>query len=219
MTGDAQDMAARLRAVLPSGWFSDTAPILNAVLLGLGTAWSAIYDLVAFVRLQTRIATSVGNFLDAAAADFFGFSLVRRNQETDVHFLVRIRQEMLRQRATRAALSEALTDLTGRTPVIFEPARTADTGGYAVGGVGYGVAGGWGNLQLPYQVFVTAFRPAGAGIAAFAGYGTGGYLYYGSQAMIAAPVPDAAIYAEIAALVPAATIAWSRIADPGGAPV
>ena len=204
-------MAARLTAVLPTKWFGDAAPLAQAVLQGIGTAWATIYTMIQFVRDQTRIGSATGEFLDLISADFFGISLPRRLQEADSAFLLRIQQEMLRPRATRSALALALLELTGNSPAIFEPARASDTGGYATGGVGYGVAGGWGNLTLPYQVFVEVRRPQGGGIAALAGYGTGGYLVYGALSLVQTPVTDADIYAEIAAVLPAATIAWSRI--------
>lgn len=218
MLGDAQDMAGRLRAVLPSGWFADSAPIVDAVLQGIGAGWAALYGLIQAVRSQTRILTAVGQFLDLISVDFFGNGLPRRLQEPDAAYLVRIENELLRPRGTRAALALALTQLTGFVPTIFEPARSTDTGGWASGGLGYGTpngvagGGGWGNLHLPFQFFVTAYRPHGGGIANVAGYDTGGYLFYGGSAMIATPVTDADIYAEAAAVVPASTVAWTRIA-------
>jgi hypothetical protein len=212
MIGDPPDMAARMQAVLPARWFGDAAPLLRAVLAGLGTCWSIMYGLLQTVRAQARIATASGGFLDMISADFFGTALPRRNAEADTLFRVRIDQELLRPRATRAALALALTELTGNPPVIFEPARTSDTGGYSLGGVGYGVAGGWGSLQLPYQVFVTAFRPAGGGIALLAGYGTGGIAGYGDLSMVTTVVSDADIQQAVTQILPAASIAWMNIA-------
>ena len=46
----------------------------------------------------------------------------------------------MRERNTRNAVISVLTDLTGRTPLVFEPSRPADTGGYGIG-TGYGVVG------------------------------------------------------------------------------
>ena len=43
MTGDAADMAARLRAALPARWFGDVAPVLDAVLAGIGAIWAALH--------------------------------------------------------------------------------------------------------------------------------------------------------------------------------
>jgi hypothetical protein len=96
-------------------------------------------------------------------------------------------------------------------PTIFEPSRPGDTGGYDSGGLGYSVAGGWGNLELRYQSFVIVNRPSAGGIANFAGYGTGGYSYYGDLAMVNVPVTDAEIYAAVTGILPAGYLAWTRI--------
>jgi hypothetical protein len=208
MIGDAADMASRLLRVLPNNWFNSTAPLLNAIMLGLGNGWAAIYTLIGVVRSQARMITASGDFLDMAAADFFGGGLPRWPDESDAAYLIRIQQELLRPRGTRAALSLALTELTGKAPVIFEPALTSDTGGYRLGGVGYCVGGGYGNLELPFQAFVTAFMPSGGGIPQLAGYDTGGVLAYGSLPV----VPQAAdIFTTVVAVTPIGTIAWTRI--------
>jgi hypothetical protein len=226
MIGDSDDMAARMQAVLPARWFGDASPLLQAVLLGLGTCWSAIFGLIQTVQAQARIATASGGFLDLISADFFGAALPRRNAEVDSAFRTRISQELLRPRATRAAMVLALTELTGRSPRVFEPARPSDTGGYNVGGLCYGGqtivdgaivvvpgAGGWGSLALPYQVFITAYRPLGGGILLLAGYGTGGLQYYGDLSMLSTVVSDAEIQTTVTKLLPAASIAWLNIAN------
>ena len=204
--------------------------MLDAVLAGLGSAWAAMYALLTYTKLQTRIATATGFFLDLIALDFFGNSLVRQNAEPDVAFQARIRRNIFAARGTRAALALALTNLTDRPPAIFEPANTEDTGGYGTeaqgGGMGYCVAGGYGSLLLPFQCFVTAFRPVVGGIAQVAGYadvgantvpGAGGYgagaIEYADLQMAATQVTDAEIVATIIAVMPSATIAWTRIAN------
>jgi hypothetical protein len=89
--------------------------------------------------------------------------------------------------------------------------------GYALG---YGVAGAYGSLLLNYQAFVTAYRPAGSGIPYIQGYGTspGGYATpsraaYANIGDMTTGVTDAAIYAAIASVLPAATIAWVAISN------
>jgi hypothetical protein len=211
MTVDVGDMISRLRRVLPVGWFADVAPLADAVLSGIGTAYVAVYDLIAAVKLQTRIGTATGIFLDFISTDFFGGDFPRRQGESDSSFRQRVSLELLRPRATRAALMEALTDLTAQPVQIFEPMRPADTGSYNSGGAGYGVAGGLGNLSLAYQCFVIAGRPRGGGIALLAGYGSGGLLYYGSAADIATSVSDADIFGTVAAVLPTGYIAWVQI--------
>jgi hypothetical protein len=214
MIGDITDMIARLRAVLPARWFGDETPVLDAVLGGIGSAWSAVYALIEAVRAEARIGTASGQFLDMAAADFFPPTLLRRRgSEMDDAFRLRIQRELLRERGTRAALQRVLTDLTGRAPVVFEPANSGDTGGYASGGTGYGVAGGYGSLAQPYSVFVTAYRPHGGGISMLAGYGSGGVLAYGDASMVEAPVSDAEIMAAVANVLPVSVSGWVRISD------
>jgi hypothetical protein len=245
MTGDQQDMLARLRTVLPARWFPHRAPVLDGLLGGLAAGWCWAYQQLQYVKAQTRIATATDVWLDIIANDFFGNRLSRRTGQSDDAFRNRIRRELFRERGTRAAIVAVLEDLTGRTPLIFEPARSTDTGGYttlngAGGGVGYGCAGGWGSLMLPFQYFVTAIRPTGQGVINVAGWGTvppggisamigmpaaygdgtlhgasagsgTGAVEYATMAMVAATVTDADILAVINDVRPAGTIAWTDI--------
>ena len=210
-TGDAADMLARLRGVLPQSWLADETPVLDAVLAGLAGAWSVLYSLLQLVSAQARIATASDQFLDMVSTDFFGTSLPRRTGELDVAFRGRIDRELFRERGTRVAIVDVLVDLTGRPPSIFEPARAMDTGAWSTASMGYGVAGAWGSLSLPYQCFVTAYRPIGSGIAMVGGYSTAGVHEYADLAWVVVPVTDADIYAAIASVMPVATIAWTQI--------
>lgn len=218
MTGDAADMASRLLDLLPLRWFADESPVLSALLSGLADGWSWLYSMLAYVRLQTRIATATDSFLDLVSQDFFAAALPRRTGESDAAFRVRIQRELLRDRATRPAMVGMLSDLTGRPPVIFEPMRPADTGAYGVA-LAYGTAGGWGSLRLPFQSFITAFRPLDAGVPLVTGWGQGaggwgvGAAEYASAAMVQAQVSDGDINAAVARTIPVATIAWTRISD------
>ncbi len=211
-------MLARLASLLPLRWFPDTTPVLSSLLAGLADGWAWLYTMLGYAQLQTRIATASDTFLDLVSQDCFGGSLPRRLGESDASFRARIRSELLRNRATRAALISVLTDLTGRTPVVFEPARPADTGAYGIA-LGYGVAGGWGSLALPFQSFVTAFRPLGVGVPNVAGWGVGaggwgaGTIEYASTPMVEAQVADTDITTAIARTVPVAATAWTRISD------
>ncbi len=214
--GTTADFAGRLRALLPSRWFPDNAPVLTGLLTGLAQAFADLFALLSVVAAQTRLATASGVFLDLFAGDFFQFALLRRSGEQDGSYRARISRELLREKGTRAAVISVLTDLTGRAPVVFEPARPADTGGYGVA-LGYGAAGGYGSLEYPFQAFVTAFRPATTGVAGVAGYGVplGGYgvgaVEYAELSTVEALVTDADIFAAVAATMPVATIGWTRI--------
>jgi hypothetical protein len=236
-TGSSADIVNRIKAVLPSQWFpvpqegsASPTPILDGVLTGLAWPWSQLYSLIQYVILQTRIATATGVLLDIIAQDFFGLNLTRNINEGDAAFSARIRAAILQPRATRPAMIQVLQLLTGNTPKIFVPANTGDTGAYTNGndqapwqGMAYGQAGGWGSLQLPFQVFIIAYRPSGGGVAgvggyylgsgwAGGGYGTGALEYIG-MSMIEGEVTDAAIYATIAQTIPAGSIAWTIITN------
>ena len=205
------DMSLRLRRMLPARWWGDDTPILDGLLLGLGSALSVVYGLIAYARQQTRLATASAPWLDIAAQDFLGGRLQRRAQEGDDAFRARLLAAMQRPRVTRDALAAAVLRVAGTKAQIFEPRRPADTGAWSTGSLGYGVAGGWGSLALPAQVFVIAERPRGTGCALLAGYGTGGIVSYGGLAQIGAQVPDNEIFAAIADAMPSGAVAWTRL--------
>jgi hypothetical protein len=217
MTGDQNDMLARLKAVLPP-WFGNLAtPVLDAVLSGFASVAASVYTLLAFTKAQTRIRAASDGFLDLIALDFFGRRVQRFTGETDSAFQARILREILRPRATLAALRQMLVDLTGRVPVILEPARPANAGGYGIG-AGYAVAGAYASLSYPAQVFVVAYRPAnGGGIPNVDGYGgsLGGYgagaIEYGALPQISGVATDAAIYAAIDSVTPTGVTSWVQI--------
>lgn len=219
MTGDTNDMLARLKSVLPARWFGDTTPILDAVLTGLASAWSGLYSLLAMVKLQTRIGTATGIFLDIASTDYLGATLTRRIGETDTAFSARICANLLAPRATRAGLIQALTNLTGRVPVIFEPLNATDTGGYGTNTLGYNTIGGYGSANLPFQFFVTAYRPNATPVSNAGGYSTGpgGYalapMFYADGNQNPGAITDADIYAAADSVLPAATVAWMNISN------
>lgn len=219
-TGDNEDMSARLALLVPNGWFTvGMSSLRDAVLAGAASVLSFGYQLLAYVQLQTRIATATDGFLDMIAGDFFGTTLVRASGQTDASFRARIISSLFRERGTRNAVTQVLTQLTGRTPMIFEPMRPADTGGYGVA-AGYGAAGAYGSMLLPMQAFVTAFRPFGTGVPSVAGYGisTAGYSL-GSQGQYVAlstvqgALTDADIYAAIESVRPATYTIWARISS------
>lgn len=216
-TGSAGDFVARLRAALPRKWFADDAPVLDAVLAGLADGWAGLHALLAWVRRQGRIATAEGETLDRIARDFFGPSLSRAAGQGDDAFRAAIGRELLRERATREALASVLTDLTGRAPAIFEPSRPGDTGGWGVA-LGYNVAGGYGSLLLPFQCFVTAYRPQGAGIASVAGYeGLRGDGLIDARAVSSRGTT--ASYFDAAGTLRIAPPGWARVDFSSGAPV
>jgi hypothetical protein len=218
MTGDGNDMLARIKAVLPARWFPDATPLLDGLVTGLADASAWLYALLGNVKLQARLATATGGFLDMIGNDYFGARVLRRAGQGDAAFRARIETELLRERGTRPALIAVLEEMTGRTPIIFEPARPADTRAWGIA-LGYGAAGGWGSLMLPFQCFVTAYRPLGQGIGAVNGWGSGGGGWgsgvagYGSMALAASDIGDADIMAAIAGVMPVAAVAWTKISN------
>ena len=210
-------MARRLRAVLPDRWFADETPVLFALLHGFGAIWAALYQQIAFVVTQSRLATVSGAFLDMAAVDYKGAAFLRRLNETDTQFRARV-LPIFRDKVTRAAVLARLLDLTGNPAIIIEPSRPADTGGYGIA-CGYGAGGAYGSLVTPNQFFVQATRPAGQGLAGFGGYGgPGGYgagMGYGDITQELPHVTDADIYEAIDATRPLGSIAWTALAGSG----
>ncbi len=228
MTTDRKDIVRRLKAVLPSRWFGDAAPILDTLLTALGAGWEQSFQLLESARVQLRLATTTGIWLDMFAYDFFESALRRPEGQADDLFRATIKRNILRPLATRRALTQGLTELTGRPPSIFEPRNTSDTGGYATwstngawigGGVGYGVGGGWGNLFLPFQFFVTVLRPHGNGVANASGWGChdGAYglgaLEYVDATLIDGHLSDGQIMTEVARIAPTGVVAWTNIAN------
>jgi hypothetical protein len=218
MSINVPNLVARLKAVLPARWFSDNSPILDAVLTGVASAWVEVFSLLEDTGAQKRIGTASGVFLDIAAQDYFGDALTRRVAEVDTAYAIRIQQNLVRPRATRDAVVQALQDLTGRVPVVFEPRNPTDTGGYNLN-MGYGLAGGYGSMLLPYQFLVRAYRPNNLPVNNASGYvqGPGGYnaapAFYADTAEFQGNISDAEIYAGVAAVVPTTSIAWTNISN------
>ncbi len=220
-TGDQADIINRLQRLIPNGWFPNgLSPIRDAILAGYANIFAFVFSLIAYARLQTRIATATDGFLDMIATDFFGNNLLRQANQIDVSYRSRIQSAIFLERGTRNAVIRVLTQLTGRAPVVFEPQRTSDTGVYNGPGLAYNTAGGYGSLQLPYQSFVTAFRPLSTGLVGVAGYGTpnGGYngpsfLEYVNQAQIQGSVQDNDIFAAVDSVKVCGTIIWVRISN------
>ncbi len=230
MLGDQSDILRRLKATLPLGWLPDETPVADAILSGCASTWAWVWSLLAYVRLQTRIASATDINLDLIANDFLGSNLPRRAEESDGAYRSRI--QIFREMGTRAAVSSVIEAETGTPPVIFEPGNATDTGGYGAAGqvvgtgLGYGVAGGYGSLELPFQAFITIERPAGttasaiqgyypagSGLSAFGGYGVGAIEYLaGSANSVSASDDD--VLASINMVKPIATIMWVTFTNP-----
>lgn len=175
-TGDATDILARVKRLLPRGWFSYTAPLRDAIIGGAADLGAWCYTLVGFARSQSRLATAYGVFLDIFAYDFLGRFLPRRGLNDNTYRAL-VRATILQERVTRAGMINALTALNTTVPVIFEPWNSYDTGAYSgidgvkYGSMGYGVGrGGYGNMNLPAQTFIRLTRGNPSGVPNVGGY-------------------------------------------------
>jgi hypothetical protein len=214
MQGDQTDFFKRIKGLLPNGWFGDNSPVLDALLWGMSQALAWCFSLYLYAKAQTRLLTATDGWLDLIAYDFFGTSLQRGNL-TDSSFRNRIQINIFRERGTRNAISKILYDLTGRYPTITEPQLPSDVGYYG-GMAGYGVAGCYGSLSMPYQAFVTVYRSPSVGLPYVAGYGTstGGYSQasradYASISQIG--LTDADLIAAVESVKPFGTTIWMQI--------
>jgi hypothetical protein len=223
MNYSVSDIASRIRALIPVGWFGNSTPVLDALLNALATGWDGAFGLLAYLQSQTRIATATDDWLDLVAADYFDCRIARRTGESDDGFRTRIGIELLRDRCTRKAIHDYILNITGNEPDIFEPTNPSDTGCYArsaspaAGTLGYGMSGGWGSYSLPFQSFITVRRPIRAGIGMTNGWcGQLGGFGQGLSSYMAASwngpeASDAEIQQAIASGLAAGTIAWVAI--------
>jgi hypothetical protein len=205
---DQSDFAGRLLRLLPGGWFPAVAPRLLAVLRAPALMFSLIYGMVIFAKAQQRVASASGAFLDLAAQDYFGRTFPRLEYELDAPYAARIRYNLTAPRGTYGGMTSMLEQLTGNSPVIFQPNNVVQTGGWATesnpaagGGVfafydeaGESGAGLWGSMALPCQIFITIEAPL-TGYYSFAELGgvstqyapaIGGGYGFASQSMPAA---------------------------------
>lgn len=229
-TGDSADIVSRVKRLIPNRWFAYLAPYRDAILGGLADLAARSYSFIAYARSQSRLATAYGIWLDILSYDFLGRALVRNGTADDV-FRAVIQATILQERVTRAGMIAAIQKLTGFTPFVFEPWNTFDTGAYSgsrasgavqYGSMGYGVGqGGYGNMQLPAQVFMNVTRGAGSGIPGVGGYtnnisGWGvGKIEYAGPLSEQSGVTNVLIYQMINMTKPTGSTMWVAI---GGAP-
>lgn len=217
-TGDLQDIVNRINATVPPWFGQDVTPNITGAITAFGKAGSTLYSQYAYTVLQTRIKTATDTFLDLISTDYFGSELPRLANEADAQFRNRILINLIRIRGTRGAIVKVLQDLTGRTPIIIEQERALDTGGYNLGGCGYGVAGAWGSQRMRYQCFCIAYRPLAVGVPFVGGYGSsvGAYstpsrLEWANPNQTEVAVPDSMIYGAIDSVKSDGTTVWTQI--------
>jgi hypothetical protein len=215
---DAGSFLDRFYSLLPYRWWGENAPVRDAVIGGLSDSLEWAYDFYVYAKAQTRISTATEFNLDIIAWDFLGGRLLRRTSQSDDSFRAAVIKEIFRPRATRAAMKQALFDLTGQEPLIFEPANPNDTGCYNIN-MAWSVHGRYGSLEHPYECWIDIQRPLGQGIPGVEGYGGigGGWGLMRSEwtslAMLSGPVTDREIYNTVEAIRAAGTVCWCRISD------
>jgi len=215
--GDSADILSRVKQLIPSFWFSYVAPYRDAIIGALSDRAAWCYSWIIYAQKQARIATATGPFLDMIAYDFLSRYLVRKNANDSV-FRAKIKATILQERVTRKGMINAIAQLVGTPPKIFEPWNPNDAGAYGVNIFGYGVAGGWGSMQLPGQVFITVTRGPNSGIPNVGGYSNypGGYgtpsnIEYAGASVELAGVTDQDILDVIVATKPTGVTAWTLI--------
>lgn len=235
--GDSSDIFSRLKSALPQRWFgstSDSMPVVDSILAGIGTGLTFIYSLYAYAKLQCRVRTASDGFLDLIAADFFGSAIQRKANQSDASFRAVILANLFAEKATRKSIVTVLTNLTGRAPVVLEPNRPTDIaimGVPTVGGQNYmGIQTSMytgparmGSMAVPYTAMITAYRPQVTG-----GSAGGAFMDAPTQAALNTPLAksymnsltfqtsgatDADIYQAVDQAKPAGTILWVAIAN------
>jgi len=154
MIGDKDDIVARLQRWLPQGWFPSDGTRINSILSGFASVLATIWTAIAYVTLQTRLATTTDGFLDLASRDFFGPVLPRLPGETDPTFSLRIRNEVFRDRQTRNAIDALLFELTGQHPIITELERPKDVGAFRYRGLAFRAVGHYASRFWRPMVFI-----------------------------------------------------------------
>jgi hypothetical protein len=219
-TGDRTDILARLKGAMPL-WFGQSSPILDGVLSGFSVVAEWGYGLLQYAKLQTRVATATEGFLDLAAFDFLGRRIRRKPAQSDTVLRGVIQKEVLRTRATRTGVLQAIQDLTNSQATMFEPAYSFDTGGLDTTYLAYDEVGAWGSRDYPFQAFLNIQQPVGVGVPNVAGLDTsygafdgGGYSSLVDATAITGVVTNQDIYDTIEATRAAGVTMWVNIGSP-----
>lgn len=184
-----EDIWKRLINQLPNWFgsqqFSDEkgASVLTTILWAFIYTSQTAYAQLVYIEPQERLATMTdGDQLNLFAQDFFIDGLPRFAGENDSTYKKRIQANLLANKDTRQAMSDALYALTGFYPTLFEPWRPLDTGGY--GGedstnysMAYGDSdtpgtgvGSYGSGSYPYQGFVDVYVRASQAMGTYPVY-------------------------------------------------
>ncbi len=226
--GSSEDIYNRLIDQLPSTWFGSDAEgvsvisALNTVLAGYINTTVYNYQQYDYVQLQQRIQTATEDNLDLISLDYYGGTLPRRPSESDNSYRNRILASLLQEKATRPGIQNALTNLTGYVPRMFEPWYSADCGGYNdFTSLAYDTVGNYGSGSYPYDGFIDVYVSQYTGMGNYNGYNNyfGGYnaagspaeMWYGGESLNYSIISDQDIYNEINRDKVEGTICWVAI--------
>jgi hypothetical protein len=110
-TGTTGDIQRRVKFLIPKRWFSFVAPIRDAIIGGLSDCTANLFSFIGYAKLQTRLATATGPWLDVFCYDYLRRFLLRKGAIDDV-FRKIIRATILQERVTRAGMTSAVSQLT-----------------------------------------------------------------------------------------------------------
>lgn len=119
-------MIERLLNALPP-WFGEGHSILDVLLTGSALCSQLEYDNILYAAQQTRIKTATGVFLDLAATDYFDSALPRLLNEPDFVYSARIIDNLLKEKATFAALYRTVSSVmttTAASVAVYEYGST-----------------------------------------------------------------------------------------------
>lgn len=196
--GDQNDIYNRFIQNLPVGWFGNEHPNLDAILQAFITTYYYQYNTqYLYLIEQQRIQTATGNNLDLISQDYLGNTLPRRLNESDDSYRLRILANVVQIKATRQAMINALTTLTGHVPIVYEGWSSVDnmcladgkadpvsSNKFFTGGLsnfdGMGVQHTYGNAVLgslnPYWFSVVVYLDANQGLGNFPGLNNQGTI-------------------------------------------
>lgn len=166
-TISGQQFATRLADLFPRGWCSDDAKQTGnvyALLLAVGRELQIVQGELQYALSAQRIQTETFPELDFASIDFLGSALPRPSGATDAAFAQQIIAALFQPAATRSAIQNALTLLTGSVPRMLEPWNVNDTGSWDnksywnVDTISNPAR--WGDGGLRYQGFIETAPPA-----------------------------------------------------------
>lgn len=161
--------ANRIADLFPRDWSSDDAKQngnVFAAFLAVGNKMRDVLQEIQYAAAAQRMQTETAPELDLASVDFLGNALPRPPGMSDADFAQLILNSLFKPAATRSALQNALTQLTGVVPRMLEPWNIFDTGV-------------WGNIS--YWNVDTVANPAR--------WGNGGLRYQGFIETVGAPIP------------------------------